>query len=405
MANEHEGPKRPSRQPNGIYKQAGAAGANDSDSPPSLLSDEEDVPSMHYSAMNFNAQPGSRGTASGEPVPLQMIALTVRPCLMHHADILQAVNHGSLKYIWHAGEGKRTVKRAKASAGADSATKSAGSAKPKASPFIFSAGDNSSASSAQPAQAPASSAARSDASRALAAKAPAKYRPDQLRVAATILAMLQDARARGHPAEGILRFNFAFNHPDTRPFLALVPSSGKLPKAINVLEKAGMDVLDGLARVAGQCASSSMTARELFNRDCAYMRQPDDMPVAPDEAGNYLAEAAAKAASAAGRGTYPVHIVDGYKIRDDLWRLAKVLRQEVAAAKGSARKRLLKLYEAIVPGDCCPEAFVMMHMHVHLITAQPLEGVVPGVASCLLSNASPDSCSSVTESQEGARRY
>lgn len=286
-------------------------------------------------------------------------------------SILQAVNHGFLRYTWHAGESERTVKRAKVSTGADSATKSASSAKPKASSFIFSAGVNSSASRAQPAQAPPSSAARSDASKAPAAKAPAKYSADQMRVAAAILAMLQDARARGHPAEGVLRFNFASNHPDTKPFLAIVPNSGELPKAISVLEKAGRDVLDGLAGIARQCVASSMTARELLNKDCAYERQPDDMLVAPEEGERFLAEAAAKAASVAGRGGTAIFEDDGsyrpedmgYEIRDDLVRLARALQQKVAAAKGSARKRLLKLYKAILPGGSCPKVPVIMHMH------------------------------------------
>ena len=83
MANGCRGPKLPSRQPNGSYTQAQAAGSDDSDSPPSLLSDEEDVPSMHYSAMDFNAQPSNRGTASGELYPQLIKPLAVHPCLDH----------------------------------------------------------------------------------------------------------------------------------------------------------------------------------------------------------------------------------------------------------------------------------------------------------------------------------
>lgn len=53
-------------QPNGKYTRAELASFDDSDSPPSLMSDEEAVTRMHYSDMSFGGtKPANKGTASG----------------------------------------------------------------------------------------------------------------------------------------------------------------------------------------------------------------------------------------------------------------------------------------------------------------------------------------------------
>ena len=178
----------------------------------------------------------------------------------------------------------------------------------------------------------------------------AKYSPDQKRVAAAVITMLKSARRSMHPAaEGVLRINFGMHHPDTKPLLGLIPTSGDLPSLDALLELAGSSVLDGLERTAKLCIRSGMTALELFQKDCAFERLPDDtdvveavMPVEP--------QSAHKLPVRGEGGVENDALVHSHQIRPDLATLMSFMRHKVDKQKGKARQKYIEFYDQVLPG-------------------------------------------------------
>ena len=183
-----------------------------------------------------------------------------------------------------------------------------------------------------------------------ASEATAKYSPDQKRVAAAVLTMLKSARRSMHPAaEGVLRINFGMHHPDTKPLLGMIPTSGDLPSVAALLELAGSSVLDGLERTAKLCIRSGMTALELFQKDCAFERLPDDtevveavMPVEP--------QSAHKLPVTGEGGVEDNALVYSHQIRPDLATMMSFMRHKVDKQKGKTRQKYIEFYNQILPG-------------------------------------------------------
>ncbi len=180
-----------------------------------------------------------------------------------------------------------------------------------------------------------------------------KFSPDQKRVAAAILTMLKKARRSLHPAaEGVLRSNFGLHHPDTKPLLALIPSSEELPSLAMVLEKASSSVLDALGRLAKLCIRSGMTALELFQRDCAFERQPDDTDVVEGVMeGDPSAARNPRELFTHVKG--PSDPILPHQIRPDLAALLIFMREKVIKEKGRYLQRFVKIYNSIMPGKLC----------------------------------------------------
>ena len=183
-----------------------------------------------------------------------------------------------------------------------------------------------------------------------ASEATAKYSPDQKRVAAAVLTMLKSARRSMHPAaEGVLRINFGMHHPDTKPLLGMIPTAGDLPSVAALLELAGSSVLDGLERTAKLCIRSGMTALEVFQKDCAFERLPDDtevveavMPVEP--------HSAHKLPVTGEGGVEDNALVYSHQIRPDLATMMSFMRHKVDKQKGKTRQKYIEFYNQILPG-------------------------------------------------------
>ena len=173
-----------------------------------------------------------------------------------------------------------------------------------------------------------------------------------------MITMLKSVRRTLHPAaEQVLRVNFGMHHPDTGPFLDLVPKSGDLPSLDVLLDLAGSSVLDGLGRIAQLCSRTGMTALELFRKDCAFERMPDDTDVA--EAVMQVDPPSARKSPDASQGWDESHdLIPSNEIRPDLAMLMSFMRQKVAKEKVSRQQKYIDFYDRILPGkhfapSCC----------------------------------------------------
>lgn len=177
-----------------------------------------------------------------------------------------------------------------------------------------------------------------------------KYSPDQKRVAAAVMTMLKSARRTLHPAaEHVLRINFGMHHPDTGPLLDMIPKSGDLPSLAVLLELAGSSVLDGLGRIAKLCIRSGMTALELFQKDCAFERLPDDTEVV--EAVMQVDPPSARKLPVASQvGNESHDLIHSNQIRPDLAMLMSFMRQKVAKEKVNRQQKCIDFYDRIIPG-------------------------------------------------------
>ena len=164
------------------------------------------------------------------------------------------------------------------------------------------------------------------------------------------MTMLKSARRTLHPAaESVLRFNFGLHQPDTKPLLAMIPTSGDLPSVVKLLELAGRSVLDALDRIAKLCIRSGTTALELFQRDCGFERRPEDTDVV--EAVMPIEPQSARKMPVMGESGHQRHdLVLSHQIRPDLAMLMSFMCRKVAQEKSQGQRKHIKFYSRLLPG-------------------------------------------------------